>query len=167
MISVNLTKLLNQQIAMEAQASNIYLAMASWAEVKGYEGISKFFYGHSEEERQHMLKLFHYINERGGQAMVPPIATVNHDYSGVQEVFQSLLDHEIKVSGEINKLVEVSLSEKDFTTHNFLLWYVSEQMEEERLARTMLDKLKLIGSDTAGLYLFDRECGEQSVAAGA
>jgi ferritin len=166
MISQNLSKLLNQQIGMESQASNIYLAMASWAEVKGYDGISKFFYMHSDEERQHMLKLFHYINERGGHAVVPPIEAVSLNYPSVQAIFESLLEHEVKVSAEINKLVDASLTEKDYTTHNFLQWYVSEQMEEERLARTMLDKLKLIGTDTGGLYLFDRECGELSTAQG-
>lgn len=165
MISSTLSQLLNQQIHMEAHASNVYLAMASWAEVKGYEGMSQFLYMHSDEERTHMLKLFHYINERGGQALVPALEAVSHDYSSVQTVFQSLLDHEVAVSLEINKLVEASLAERDFTTHNFLQWYVQEQMEEERLARTMLDKLRLIGSDTGGLYLFDRECGEKAALA--
>jgi ferritin len=166
MISPNITKLLNQQIHHEATASNVYLAMASWAEVNGYEGISLFLYQHSEEEREHMLKLFHYINERGGKAEVPTLAAIKSDFSSVNEVFQSLLEHEVMVSNEINKLVEASLAEKDFTTHNFLQWYVAEQMEEERLARTMLDKLSLIGNDKAGLYLFDRECGDLSKATG-
>jgi ferritin len=164
MISATITNLLNQQIHHEATASNVYLAMASWAEVSGYEGICQFLYSHSDEEREHMLKLFHYINERGGKAVVPTLAAVKSDYTSVNEVFQSLLEHEVMVSSEINKLVEASLGEKDFTTHNFLQWYVAEQMEEERLARTLLDKLSLIGNDKAGLYLFDRECGELAKA---
>ena len=166
MISTYIPTLLHQQILHEATASNVYLAMASWAEVGGYEGISQFLYTHSDEEREHMLKLFHYINERGGKAVVPTLAAVKSEYASVNEVFQSLLEHEVMVSSEINKLVEASHVEKDFTTNNFLQWYVSEQMEEERLARTMLDKLNLIGSDKAGLYLFDRECGELAKAEG-
>jgi ferritin len=68
-----------------------------------------------------------------------------------------VLDHEVLVSTEINKLVDICLNEKDYTTHNFLQWYVSEQIEEEALARRIMDKLKLIGSDKSGMYLFDRD----------
>lgn len=160
MISENLQKLLNQQIHIEAMASNVYLAMGSWAEAEGLNGISQFLYHHSEEERMHMLKLIHYVNERGGRAIIPALEKVKQEYSSIGEVFKALFEHEVTVSKEINKLVEASFGEKDFTTHNFLQWYVSEQMEEEHLARTMLDKLELIGGDTAGLYLFDRECSE-------
>jgi ferritin len=159
MISPNMVALLNQQIHLESQASNIYLAMASWAEVAGYEGISSLMYKQSSEEREHMLKLFHYINERGGKALVPTIGPVIENYTSVNEMFDSFLKSEQSVSEDINKLVHASLEEQDFTTHNFLQWYVSEQMEEERVARTLLDKLSLIGTDKAGLYLFDRDCG--------
>jgi ferritin len=151
--------LLNKQIFLESHASNLYLAMASWAEVAGYEGISTLMYEQSSEEREHMLKLFHYINERGGKALVPTIDAVQDAYANVNEMFDAFLKSEVSVSAEINKLVNSSLQEQDFTTHNFLQWYVSEQMEEEHLARTLLDKLSLIGNDKAGLYLFDRDCG--------
>lgn len=159
MISPNMVALLNQQIYLEAQASDTYLAMASWAEVAGFEGISSLMYKQSNEEREHMLKLFHYINERGGKAVVPTISAVTQSYNSVNEMFDSFLKSEVSVSEDINKLVHASLQEQDFTTHNFLQWYVSEQMEEERVARTLLDKLSLIGTDKAGLYLFDRDCG--------
>jgi ferritin len=76
-----------------------------------------------------------------------------------------VLKHEIKVSNEINKLVDVCLKEKDYTTHNFLQWYVSEQIEEEALARKILDKLKLIGGDSSGLYLFDRDLQQLAATA--
>ena len=75
----------------------------------------------------------------------------------MNEVFEHLLKHEVKVSDEINKLVDNCLAEKDYTTHNFLQWYVAEQIEEERLARNLLDKLNLIGGDKGGMYLFDRD----------
>jgi ferritin len=162
MITTSMTSLLNHQIYLESHASNLYLAMASWAELSGYEGISKLMYQQSSEEREHMLKLFHYINERGGKALVPTIEAVKESYTSINEMFEALLASEIRVSSEVNKLVHASLEEQDFTTHNFLQWYVSEQMEEERLARTLLDKLALIGANQAGLYLFDRDCGLMS-----
>ncbi len=72
-------------------------------------------------------------------------------------MFQELYEHEIFVSKSINELVQVSLDEKDYATHNFLQWYVAEQIEEEALARNILDKINLIGNDKGGLYLFDRD----------
>jgi len=157
MISKKIEKLLNQQIDLEADSSQFYLAMASWAERSGYNGVSTFMYRHSDEERQHMLKLIKFVNERGGAAQIPALKSPPMSFKGINEVFELLLKHEVKVSTEINKLVEHCLAEKDYTTHNFLQWYVSEQIEEERLARTLLDKLKLIGGDKGGMYLFDRD----------
>lgn len=148
---------LNQQIEIEAQSSQFYLAMASWAECNGYPGVSQFLYEHSDEERMHMLKLVKYVNERGGHALVPALSQPPKSFKDVTSVFEKLLAHEILVSSEINKVVDVCLREKDYATHNFMQWYVSEQIEEEALARTIMDKIKMIGSDKGGLYLFDRD----------
>lgn len=164
MLSKKINNLLNKQVELESSSSNVYLAMASWAEVQGFEGISSFLYKHSDEERMHMLKLMKFINERGGHALVPTLKSVKSTYKSVQELFEQILEHEIGVSGEINKLVDECLKEKDYTTHNFLQWYVSEQIEEERLARTVLDKLKMIGGDKSGMYLFDRDLMQMAPA---
>lgn len=157
MISKKIEKALNRQIKLEGESSHYYLAMASWCEVNGFNGISKFLYKHSDEERMHMLKLFMYVNERGGHAITPELKSPQSNFKGVPEIFQHILEHEVMVSKEINELVEQCLSEKDYTTHNFLQWYVTEQMEEERLARNILDKLNLIGNDKSGMYMFDRD----------
>lgn len=157
MLNPKIEKALNQQVTLEAESSQIYLAMASWAEVQGYEGIANFLFQHSDEERMHMLKLLKFINERGGHGVVPALKQPPSKLKGVKELFQQVLDHEILVSTEINKLVDICLKEKDYTTHNFLQWYVSEQIEEEALARKIMDKLKLIGTDPGGMYFFDRD----------
>jgi len=157
MLSKKIEALLNKQVELEASSSQYYLAMASWAQVKGYNGVSKFLYKHSDEERTHMLKLIDYINERGGHGIVPTLKNPPKQFKNVQFIFEKILEHEVEVSAEINKLVEQCLGAKDYTTHNFLQWYVSEQIEEESLARTLLDKLNLIGSDKGGMYLFDRD----------
>jgi len=149
---------LNRQVAMEAESSQAYLAMASWAEIQpGLDGVTDFFYKQSDEERVHMLKLIRFINERGGFAVVPALPQPNITFQSLTRVFQELLKHEIKVSESINEIVDLALKEKDFSTHNFLQWYVSEQIEEERLARTLNDKLELVGDDKSGIYLFDRD----------
>ena len=105
----------------------------------------------------HMLKLVRFINERGGTAVVPALDAPETDFKSVRDVFKALLNHEIEVTESINEIVFVCQEEKDYTTHNFMQWYVAEQLEEEALARTILDKLEMIGDDKGGLYLFDRD----------
>jgi ferritin len=158
MLSEKMQAALNTQVAMEAQSSQVYLAMASWAEIQpGLEGVTQFFYRHSDEERVHMLKLIGYINERGGFAAVPALTQPQLTYPSLRHAFKELLQHEMSVSAGINELVDIALQEKDYATHNFLQWYVAEQIEEERLARILNDKLEMIGDDKSGLYLFDRD----------
>lgn len=167
MLSKSIQEALNQQVKIEAQSSQIYLAMASWAEIQpGIDNITSFFYKHSDEERMHMLKLIHFINERGGFAVIPQLEQPLKTYPSIHHAFRELLKHEIYVSESINKLVDISLTEKDYATHNFLQWYVAEQIEEEALARTLNDKLEMIGDDKGGLYLFDRDILGVSVMGG-
>jgi ferritin len=167
MLSKKLEKALNNQIRIEAESSQVYLSMASWAEVKGLEGIAQFMYAQSDEERMHMLKLIKYVNERGGHAHISTLKAPKTDFGTFKKMFKELLDHEIFVSNSINELVHVTLEEKDYATHNFLQWYVAEQIEEEALARTILDKINLIGDDKGGLYLFDRDVQQITVDSAA
>lgn len=157
MLSKNVEKALNNQIKLEAESSQIYLSMASWSEYQGFEGVATFMYAHSDEERQHMLKIVKFINERGGHAIVSALDAPPVSFGKLKEMFQALFDHEVMISQTINELVDITLKEKDFATHNFLQWYVSEQIEEESLARNILDKISLIGDDKGGLYLFDND----------
>jgi len=158
MLSKTIQEALNEQVKIEAESSQVYLAMASWAEIQpGIDNITAFFYRHSDEERMHMLKLIHFINNRGGFAVIPALEQPALTFPSIKHAFKSLLNHEIFVSKSINDLVDKALNEKDYATHNFLQWYVAEQIEEEALARTLNDKLELIGDDKGGLYLFDKD----------
>lgn len=157
MLSKNIEKVLNNQLRIEAESSQTYLSMASWAETHGLEGISKFMYAQSDEERVHMLKIVKYINERGGHALVTDLKAPKTTYGTFKEMFEELYKHEIFVSESINELVHTSFIEKDYATHNFLQWFVAEQIEEESQAKLILDKINLIGDDKGGLYLFDRD----------
>lgn len=157
MVSPIIEEALNKQITVEAQSSQIYLSMASWAEVLGFEGVAQFMYAHSDEERMHMLKLVKFINERGGHAKISQLEAPPTQFGSFKEMFQELFNHEVKVSAHINDLIDICLQEKDYATHNFLQWYVSEQIEEEALARNILDKINLIGDDKSGFYLFDND----------
>ena len=158
MLSKPIQDALNKQVQMEAESSQAYLAMASWAEIQpGLQGVTEFFFKQSDEERIHMLKLIRFVNERGGFAMVPALPQPIITFKSLKSVFEEFLKHELQVSDSINDLVHLSLTEKDYATHNFLQWYVNEQIEEERTARTLNDKLEMIGDDRSGLYLFDRD----------
>ena len=158
MVSKAIQEALNKQVQMEAESSQAYLAMASCADIQpGLQGVTEFFYRQSDEERIHMLKLIKFINDRGGFAVVPALEQPIITFKSLKFVFDEFLNHELKVSNSINDLVHLSLAEKDYATHNFLQWYVNEQIEEEHTARTLNDKLELVGDDKGGLYLFDRD----------
>ena len=157
MVSIKIEKALNKQIRIEAESSQIYLAMACWAETKGFEGVAEFMFAQADEEREHMLKLLKYLIERGGKAEISELSEPSSNFNSPKEMFEEVLNHEIFVSESINDLVAVTFEEKDFATHNFLQWYVAEQIEEEATARTILDKINLIGDDKSGFYLFDKD----------
>jgi ferritin len=159
MLNKKIEKALNDQVKIESASSQEYLGMASWAENNGYTGTASFLYTHSDEERLHMLKLIRFINDRGGKAIIPKLDQPATNHKNLQGIFKSLLDHETMVTQEINNVVDICLKEKDYTTHNFMQWYVAEQIEEETLARNLMDKLKLAGNDNGALYLFDRDLG--------
>ena len=155
MLIQKLENILVKQIEKEAYSSNLYLAMASWAENKGFEGTAKWLYIQAEEEHIHMLKFIAYINERGGKALIPALKQPPTEYADVRDLFEQVLDHERSISKSINEIVGICMEEKDFSTSNWIQWFVNEQIEEEKSVKIILDKLNLIGSDS--LYLFDKD----------
>lgn len=163
MLKTNIETALNNQIRIEAESSQIYLSMACWAETQGLEGVAQFMFNQSDEERQHMLKLVKYVNERGSHAKITELKAPKTEFGTFKEMFEELYQHELFVSNSINELVHITLGEKDYATHNFLQWYVAEQIEEEAQAKTILDKINLIGEDRGGLYLFDRDIQQLAV----
>ncbi len=155
MISKKLEAAINDQIALEEQSSRIYLAMASWCESQGLSGAARFLYQHSDEERMHQLKFVHYLNDRGGYAMLQALPQPGTQYKNMEELFDQVLKHEQHVSKKINDLVDICLEERDHTTNNFLQWFVTEQIEEESLVRSVVDKIKLLSGSTAGNFYID------------
>lgn len=155
MLPSKIEELLNAQIEKECYSSQLYLAMASWAENQGLSGISQWLYAQSDEERDHMLRLIHYVNDRGGKAMIGAIKKPPMEYPGIHELFDDVMNHEQFITASINDIVEACAKERDYTTHNWLQWFVSEQIEEEDSVQAILDKLKLVGDHH--LYMFDRD----------
>jgi len=162
-ISSRMTKALNDQIAMEAYASNYYLSMASWCVVTGYEGGAKLFYQQSNEERQHMLKIIQYLNKISVPAVVSQVKQPPKTFKSLESLCKIALSNEQQVTKLINKMVELAQKEKDHTTFTFLQWYVNEQVEEERRFETILQKFDVIGRDKLAINEIDKYLGSLSV----
>ncbi|MBE0645424.1 MAG: non-heme ferritin [Bacteroidetes bacterium] len=167
MLSNNMITKLNEQIGIEFESSNLYLQMSGWCAFKGFEGAATFLSVHAEEERMHMMKLFTYLGETGAMAVIPALSKPQQEYDSLGAMFEQILKHERFVTSKINDLVALSYEEKDYSTLNFLQWYVGEQHEEESLFSSLVDKINLIGHDGRGLYLIDRELGKQAAMSAA
>lgn len=146
---------MNLQIEREEYSSNLYLAMAVWAERSGLPGFSDWLYAQANEERLHMLKFVKYINERGGKALIGAVNQPPAEYKDIEHLFKQVLEHEQFISQSINDLVGICNETKDFSTHSWLQFFVNEQIEEEASVQLIIDKIKLVGVNN--LYMFDRD----------
>lgn len=155
MLTEKIEKILNEQIVKEGYSSNLYLAMASWADKEGYAGIAQWFFAQAEEERLHMMKFIHFVNERGGHAIVPAFDAPPASFDGIKKVFDQVLAHEQYISGSINDIVAAAIAENDYATHNWVQWFVTEQIEEEASVQSIIDKLNMLGDQH--MYMFDRD----------
>jgi len=164
MINKKVEDVLIRQIQLEEQSSRIYMAMASWCDVNGFPGAAAYLYTHSDEERLHMTKLIKYLNDKGGHAVLMPLEDPGNKYENLLDIFEQILKHEEFITESINKLFEVAFKEKDYTTSQFLQWYIEEQIEEESTFKGILDQFRLVGDQTGGLFHLDKELGAQSVA---
>jgi len=164
MISETIQKELNKQIQREEHSSRLYLAMACWCEDRGYQGAAEFLYDHSDEERMHQLKMIHFLNDRGGSTQLMEMENIDLKFDSLLELFEEVLKHEQYISKSINEIYDVCLKEKDYTTGNFLHWYIEEQIEEESLVNTVLDKMRLAGNEKAGLFHIDKELASLAAA---
>jgi ferritin len=164
MITEKIEKILNDQIAKEGYSSNLYLSMASYAETSGYEGTANWLYAQAEEEKMHMLKFVHYVNARGGKAKISAMDEPPFEFGSIRDLFEKVFEHEQFISSSINNIVGACMDERDFTTHNWIQWFVTEQIEEEATVSGIIDKLNLL--DGKSLYHFDRDLMESRSAGG-
>lgn len=155
-LSTNMKKALNDQILLEASATNSYLAMASWCEVTGYQGAANYFYAQSDEERTHMLKIVRYLNALGTIATVPATQSPSSSYKSLEVLINTALKNEQAVTKAIHNMVEIAQKEKDHSTYVFLEWFVNEQVQEETKFETILQKFDLLGRDKLGINEIDK-----------
>ncbi len=148
---------LNNQIKTEAHASSTYLEMSTWCGGKGYDGSADFFAKQAEEEREHMLKLFKYVNDRGGRAISPEITNITTDFQSLRDLFEKTLQMEMHVTQLFNDMAAKCIKLKDFVTFQFIQWFLEEQVQEEYVARRILDLFDIIGEEGKGCWEIDKE----------
>lgn len=157
MLSQAMTDRLNEQINLEMFSSHLYLQMSSWCAYKALDGCAAFLSQHADEEMMHMRRLISYLQETGALAIVGGMEAPPKEFQSLQEMFEKIYIHEQFITGKINDLVHLATTESDYSTVQFLQWYVAEQHQEEFLFKGILDKIKLIGMEGQGLFFIDRE----------
>ena len=155
-ISAEIAKAINDQISYEASSSHTYVAIGSWCERTGYNGSAAFFFEQAKEENTHMLKFIQYLNNAGAEAIIPAIEKPQDRFDSLESTFQAGLKSEQTVTKLIYNLVDMAEKEKDRGTYSFLQWFVSEQIEEETLFQTILQKFDILGRDKLAVYQIDQ-----------
>ena len=163
MISAKMQKVLNAHLNEEFYSSYLYLSMAAYFDAKNLKGFANWFRIQTQEEHMHGMKFFNFILQKGGKISLSQINAPKIEWKDTSEIFSDTLKHEQKITGLINKLVEVAMLEKDFATNNFLQWFVTEQVEEEANVEEIIQKIEMIGDNKSGLYMLDNELGARTL----
>lgn len=157
---------LNDQINLEFYSSNLYLQMSAWCEDKGFEGAAEFMRKHADEEMQHMNRLFTYVSETGALPILGTIDAPPHEFESLGDLFEKTYEHECLITERINSLAHEAFTNQDYSTFNFLQWYVAEQHEEETLFKSVLDKINLVGNDGHALFFVDKDLAQLAKSGG-
>jgi ferritin len=154
----------NDQINAEYFSAYLYLSMANHFANVNLEGMSHWMRLQWGEEQQHALKFVDFVHDRGGTVKLTAIEGPDTEWDSPLAVFEQVLEHEQKVTGLINDLVDLAVAESDHAANAFLQWFVSEQVEEEATAQGIVDKLKIISDSGAALLMLDAQLGARAAA---
>ena len=157
MITKEMQKAINRQINAELWSAYLYLAMSMDAEAKALRGIANWFFVQWLEEQDHARIFENYMNDRGARVILEPIEEVRTEWDNVLDMFEDMLEHEMKVTGMIHDLVRLASRERDFATVSRLQWFVDEQVEEEKSARDLVCDLKRRENDYSLIRDLDNE----------
>lgn len=160
MLSQAMSDRLNKQINLEMYSSHLYLQMSSWCAYKSLDGCAEFLRLHAQEEAGHMHRLLNYMHETGGFVVLGGMDAPPTQFDSLTMLFEKIYEHETFITRNINDLVHFANTEPDYSTLQFLQWYVAEQHQEEFLFKGILDKIQLIGIEGQGMFLIDQEVGK-------
>ena len=161
MMGERLQEAINEQINKELYSAYLYLSMAAYCEAEGLPGFAGWMRAQTQEEMEHAMRFFDYINARGGRVVLKAIEVPPPIWKSPQEMFEQVLEHERKVTGMINRLYQLALGENDYATQIELQWFITEQVEEEESAGAVVKQLKRIGDQPMGLLMLDKELGQR------
>ncbi len=164
MINEKIEKALNVQINKEFFSSYLYLSMSSYFESKNLTGMANWMKIQADEEHLHAMKFYTYVIQKGGRVILASIETPKNSWKSPLDAYEDTYVHEQFITASINDLVHLSLEEKDYATHNFLQWFVTEQVEEESNVTKIIDDLKMVGENNYGIFMLDRELGTRQPA---
>ena len=167
MLGKKMEKKLNEQVNREFYASYLYLSMAAYFDSLNLSGFAQWMRIQTQEELVHAMKIFDYIQERGGVVTLEAIDKPSAKLSSPLSAFEAAYAHEQKVTGWINDLVDAARDEKDHASVIFLQWFVTEQVEEEQSVDTIVNQLKMVGDSPQALLMMDRELGQRVFTAPA
>jgi ferritin len=163
-MSAALQRAMNDQIQKEFYAHYLYLAMSAWFEERNFEGFAKWMRIQADEERNHAMRIFDFVLDRGGKVRLEGIPEPGTKWKTALEVFDAARKHEAMVSGSINELYARATSEKDYASQVMLQWFITEQVEEEKTSTSLAERLRLVGDSATGLIILDRQLGERTRA---
>jgi ferritin len=161
MISKRIEEAVNEQINAEFYSSYLYLSMSAYFDSIDLPGFANWMIAQAQEEISHGMKMYKFIQERGGKVTLKPIKGPETEWDSPLAIFEGAYAHEQLVTGLINDLVNLAIEEKDHATKNFLDWFIDEQVEEEASASEVVQQLKMIGDNGYGLLMLDREMGQR------
>ena len=161
MIKESVEKSINDQINAELYSAYLYLSMAADFADKGYEGMEQWMRAQAREEKEHAMRFFDYLQERGGRVELEAIEKPKEEWESPLEAFEEALEHEKYVTERINEMADLAEKEKDRATLNMLQWFIDEQVEEEDSTETIVNKLKMVEDSSSGLMMLDSKLGER------
>ena len=163
MLSKKMETAINGQVNKEMYSAYLYMAMSAYADEKGLKGIAHWFMVQFHEEMVHAMKLYEYLQDQGNTVKLAAIDKPTGSFTTALSLYEEALKHEQYITKSINELVDLAEKEKDHASKTFLEWYVTEQVEEEKNDTEIIQVLKMIGDNTAALYLYDKELSTRTV----
>lgn len=160
-LSPDMQQALNEQINLELVSAYAYLSAVAYFESRSLSGFAHWMRLQQAEENGHAMKFFQYIQDRGGRVVLEAIAKPSSDFSSPLDAFEQSLAHEKKVTASIHNLYELALANRDYATVSLLKWFVDEQVEEEKNASEMVDRITMAGDNSNALLLLDSQAGQR------
>jgi len=157
---------LNAQINLEFASAYSYLAMSAWFEGRNLPGSAAWMRRQAAEEVEHAMKIFDFVHDRDGTVTLTAVAKPTATWKDAEVVWASVLAHEEKVSASIHRLVDLAAKAKDHATGAMLQWFVTEQVEEEKTARGILEQVRLVKPTSSAMFFVDRHLGKDAAKDG-